>query len=89
MDLTLLGIVLALAAALVYLTGKWKKAENEKATLESTKVAAETKIQLLETAALKQEAAQRAREDVEVFDDDMERSTTPFYPGVRDPNDLN
>lgn len=94
-SVVVLGTILAFLGYMIYTIKQVAKGENEKAALENSKAASDAKIEAMNQEYLRTEAQKRAEEkkDLEAFDDDMERSTTRFYPGVldpnRDPDDLN
>lgn len=89
MSWVMFGTILALVGLVVYYVSRNQTVEMEKAALENSKTARDEKIVLLENAALAREAALREKEknEVEAFDDDMERSTVRFYPRVRENKD--
>lgn len=81
------GIVVFLGF-LVYIIRAAAKGEIENAALEKSKTALETQLETMNREYLRTEAERRAKEkkDAEAFDDDMERTTTPYYPGVSNPD---
>ena len=87
MTIALLGVVLALSAVIVYLTRKWTTVQMEKATLENSKMASGSKIEVLQRAALQEEANRRKLENDIENDDD--RPTEPFYLVRPDKDDRN
>ena len=79
MTVVLLGIVLAMAGVIVYLTRKWTTVQIEKAALENSKTASGSKIDVLTNQYLKDESERRAKEN-DVPEDDLERTDVRFYP---------
>lgn len=96
MEIVILIVILALAGGIVYYVKRNSGLENEKAALELTKTARDTKIELLETERLQNEQRQRdqerrAIEEFEALDDRPDDDFGGnFYPRVRkDPSRLN
>jgi Ca2+/Na+ antiporter len=91
--IVVLGTILAFGVYIVYLIKNSGKAETEKATLENSKVALDSKLEALNQEYLRTEALKRAQEkrDVEEFDDEPD-GPSPWLPDPnkgRNPNGYN